>query len=32
MKAGMPYIDLGRPMFHLPSVVEWLLKNQRNTQ
>jgi len=32
MRQGMPYIAVGRPMFHIPTVLAWLLKNQRNTK
>jgi hypothetical protein len=28
MGMGMPYIKIGAPMFHLPSVKAWLMKNQ----
>jgi hypothetical protein len=29
---GLPYIDLGTPAFHLPTVIEWMKRNQRNLQ
>ena len=29
MDDGLPHISIGRPMFHIPSVVAWFKKSQK---